>query len=120
MPEITVLETAWQAKARALLDDFAVKTKPALHKIKIQTIHGDLHPFNALLGTDEKISGLIYFGDMIHAPLVVDPANTIADCLQQSSDVEYIFATLNDAAIDAKVVTRLIRSGDTSRLFNPG
>lgn len=77
--------------ARAVLEIFRSDIKPRLLRLRSQIIHGDVHPYNALVDGAGKLSGIIDFGDMIHGALVVDPANTIADCLIGAGDPEPVF-----------------------------
>jgi 4-aminobutyrate aminotransferase-like enzyme/Ser/Thr protein kinase RdoA (MazF antagonist) len=91
LPFTHLLGASWQRRAEALIQSFEHDAKPALRCLRAQPIHGDVHPFNTLLHQD-RISGIIDFGDMIHAPLVVDPANTIADCLSASADMDSTFS----------------------------
>ena len=49
-------------------------------------IHGDLSLDNVLLGDDLRVSGIVDFGDMTHAPLVCDLAVTVADVLHGRDD----------------------------------
>ena len=61
---------------------------PAMRLMRSQIIHGDVHPFNALRGPDGQVSGIIDFGDLVHAPLVQDLANSVAEFLEPSGDME--------------------------------
>ena len=58
------------------LEEFAVKTLPRLASLRSQVIHNDLNPDNILVNDNDpiSISGVIDFGDMIRAPLIVDVA----------------------------------------------
>jgi 4-aminobutyrate aminotransferase-like enzyme/Ser/Thr protein kinase RdoA (MazF antagonist) len=93
LPDVKLLPQPWQGRATAILEDFAHLTRPKLRKLRAQTIHGDAHPYNVLIGA-QGLSGVIDFGDMIHAPLIVDLANTIADCLHGESDITAVFSQL--------------------------
>ena len=76
---------AWvAADAKALLADFEARVQrdvlPRLPDLRAQVVHGDGHADNLLrAGPDSAaISGVIDFGDMVHAPLVQDLAVTLA------------------------------------------
>lgn len=64
--------------------------------LRAQAIHGDFHPCNILLNqARDACSGIIDFGDMIHAPLVFEPAVTMAEFLiQGTARLEQIGAIL--------------------------
>lgn len=58
------------------LDDFDARVKPVLADLRQQTIHADLHGDNVLVETTnhDRIAGVIDFGDMLRAPLIVEVA----------------------------------------------
>jgi len=57
-----------------------------LRGLRAQAIHGDCHPRNLLLDEagGERI-GILDFGDMIHAPLVFEPAVAMAEFLAEGN-----------------------------------
>jgi 4-aminobutyrate aminotransferase-like enzyme/Ser/Thr protein kinase RdoA (MazF antagonist) len=57
------------------LDRFA-DYAPRLARLRRGTIHGDLNPANVLfdVADPERIVGIVDFGDMVHGPVVCDPA----------------------------------------------
>ncbi len=62
-----------------VLDRF-IAFLPALARLRHQMVHNDLHPGNMLVNeAATTITGLLDFGDMIHAPLVFDLAVTAAE-----------------------------------------
>ena len=61
-------------------------TVPKLAKLRSQIIHGDIHPYNTLMADGATITGLIDFGDLVHAPLVQDLSNAVADFLFPGRD----------------------------------
>jgi 4-aminobutyrate aminotransferase-like enzyme len=75
-----------RAQAERVLDRFEAVVAPALPGLRAQVIHGDLSLDNVLLGDDLRVSGIVDFGDMTHAPLVCDLAVTIADVLHGRPD----------------------------------
>src|SRR5580692_1310646 len=75
-----------RAQVERVLDRFQAVVEPALPGLRAQVIHGDLSLDNVLLGDDLRVSGIVDFGDMTHAPLVCDLAVTIADVLHGRED----------------------------------
>lgn len=74
------------------IDDFEQRLKPVFAGLRTQVIHNDLNPGNILV-TDSNppaIAGVIDFGDMLRAPLVVDLA--IAASYLRATDDD--FATI--------------------------
>ncbi len=72
------------------LDAFDRELAPVLGRLRAQPIHGDLHQGNLLVdpAAPERITGIVDFGDMVHAALVLDPAVSAAyQCFRQD-DVE--------------------------------
>lgn len=58
------------------LDEFEARVLPRFADLRSQVIHGDLNPDNLLTDTADRdrVAGVIDFGDMLKAPLVVDVA----------------------------------------------
>lgn len=55
---------------------------PALRALRSQAIHGDCHGHNLLVDVEAgAISGILDFGDMIHAPVVFEPAVAMSELL---------------------------------------
>jgi 4-aminobutyrate aminotransferase-like enzyme/Ser/Thr protein kinase RdoA (MazF antagonist) len=55
---------------------------PRLRGLRSQAIHGDCHAGNLLVADDgQSICGILDFGDMIHAPLIFEPAVAMAELL---------------------------------------
>jgi 4-aminobutyrate aminotransferase-like enzyme/Ser/Thr protein kinase RdoA (MazF antagonist) len=68
----------------------------ALRSLRAQAIHGDFHPCNVLVNAGrDACTGILDFGDMIHAPRVLDPAVTMAEFLiQGAASLDHIDAVL--------------------------
>jgi len=71
-----VPEPELRSVAHRCLDDFENLAMPAFASLRRQVIHNDLNPGNVLVSdeTPATVAGVIDFGDMLRAPLVVDVA----------------------------------------------
>ena len=70
-----VEEPELRAAVSLCLDDFDSRVQPKLPSLRRQVIHGDLNADNVLVADDrESIVGVIDFGDMVRAPLVMEVA----------------------------------------------
>jgi Ser/Thr protein kinase RdoA (MazF antagonist) len=56
------------------LDDFEALALPHFDNVRSQVIHSDFNPQNVLIAPDDRssVAGVIDFGDMLKAPLIVD------------------------------------------------
>jgi 4-aminobutyrate aminotransferase-like enzyme len=75
-----------RAQAERVVDRFEARVAPVLPGLRAQVIHGDMSLDNVLYGDDLRISGIVDFGDMTHAPLVCDLAIAVADVLHGRED----------------------------------
>ena len=71
-----VAETDLRTAIHRCLDDFENNALPRFSHLRTQVIHSDLNPGNALVDGDDnsKVVGVIDFGDMVRAPLIIDVA----------------------------------------------
>jgi 4-aminobutyrate aminotransferase-like enzyme/Ser/Thr protein kinase RdoA (MazF antagonist) len=59
---------------------------PRLRGLRSQAIHGDCHAANLLTDADgQSICGILDFGDMIHAPLIFEPAVAMSELLTEAA-----------------------------------
>ncbi len=72
--------------AAAVLDRFEREVKPRLPSLRSQPIHNDLTVDNALVDEAGRITGIIDFGDMTFAPLVIDIASAAASTIAGRPD----------------------------------
>ncbi len=75
------LPPAERASLAPLIDHFIATVLPRLPSLRAQVIHGDLHEHNLILARDGSIAGAIDFGDLIHAPLILDLTGPVSDML---------------------------------------
>jgi 4-aminobutyrate aminotransferase-like enzyme/Ser/Thr protein kinase RdoA (MazF antagonist) len=75
-----------RAQVERVLDRFEASAAPVLPGLRAQVIHGDMSLDNVLFGDDLRVSGIVDFGDMTHAPLVCDLAVAVADMLHGRDD----------------------------------
>jgi 4-aminobutyrate aminotransferase-like enzyme/Ser/Thr protein kinase RdoA (MazF antagonist) len=58
---------------------------PRLRGLRSQAIHGDCHGSNLLVdSTGQSICGILDFGDMIHAPVIFEPAVAMSELLTEA------------------------------------
>jgi 4-aminobutyrate aminotransferase-like enzyme/Ser/Thr protein kinase RdoA (MazF antagonist) len=58
---------------------------PRLRGLRSQAIHGDCHAANLLVDSGaQSICGILDFGDMIHAPLIFEPAVAMSELLTEA------------------------------------
>jgi hydroxylysine kinase len=71
-----IKEVELRAAVTACLDDFDARVQPALPTLRRQVIHSDLHGDNVLAESQQAnmIAGVIDFGDMVRAPLIMEVA----------------------------------------------
>ncbi|RLE12691.1 MAG: hypothetical protein DRJ28_08645, partial [Actinobacteria bacterium] len=69
----------------AVLDHFAAEVLPKLKMQRAQVIHNDVNGLNILVD-GHRVTGVIDFGDLIHAPLVCDLAVPISELACEHPD----------------------------------
>lgn len=88
LPELIEFATFIEAD-RARCDVEAVcgalkECLPVLRGLRSQAIHGDCHAGNLLVDSaGGAVSGILDFGDMIHAPLILEPAVALSELLTE-------------------------------------
>jgi 4-aminobutyrate aminotransferase-like enzyme/Ser/Thr protein kinase RdoA (MazF antagonist) len=86
LPELLQFNSHVQSDAlRRCVESVAVVLKqrlPLLRGLRSQAIHGDGHAGNLLVDAHASaVSGILDFGDMIHAPLIFEPAVAMSEML---------------------------------------
>lgn len=74
----TIADADGRALVRAALDRFEDNVAPLWTTLRAQPVHSDLTLDNLLLGDDDRICGIIDFGDLTHTALVADVAAALA------------------------------------------
>lgn len=87
-PLLAHLDDDGRAMVAAVMDRFARDVSPAMASLRRQVIYSDLNFHNVLVDEhdSDRISGIIDFGDIVHAPLVNDLA--IACAYQFGKDAD--------------------------------
>ena len=117
LPHADLLNTPEHRRvAREILTYFTTDVLPRLTGLRAQLIHGDVHEQNLILTetTPPTIAGIIDFGDMIHAPLVMDVADTIADFAIEPSQVGEVL----QAIVAAYHTVTPLESGEIDLIYD--
>ncbi|WP_326534526.1 phosphotransferase [Pseudorhodoferax sp.] len=103
---VHVADPARRALAEAALDGFEQRTKPKLAGLRRQPIHNDFNLYNLLVDPADpaRVSGILDFGDMVHAPLVDDLAVAASYHIDEQGDA---LATVAQFAADYHAVSPL-------------
>jgi Ser/Thr protein kinase RdoA (MazF antagonist) len=103
---VHVADPVRRALAEAALDGFEQRTKPGLAGLRRQPIHNDFNLYNLLVDAADaaRVSGILDFGDMVHAPLVDDLAVAASYHIDEQGDA---LATIAQFAADYHAVSPL-------------
>ncbi len=96
-PHLALIEDAAERRLlEGIIAHFASNVLPKLAGLRAQVIHNDMNLHNVLVaeGAPERITGLIDFGDMIHAPLIVELAVAGSDAVLDGDPLERVAALL--------------------------
>jgi 4-aminobutyrate aminotransferase-like enzyme/Ser/Thr protein kinase RdoA (MazF antagonist) len=80
-----IQEQARRGIVEEVLDHFDAKVLPQLKMQRAQVIHNDISELNTLV-EGNRVTGVVDFGDLIHAPLVCDLAVPIAELTREHPD----------------------------------
>ncbi len=87
----------------------------ALRGLRSQAIHGDCHAGNVLVDpSGGSISGILDFGDMIHAPLIFEPAVAMSELLTEG--ITPLESTAGVLRVFARGLT--LESGEIEALYD--
>jgi 4-aminobutyrate aminotransferase-like enzyme/Ser/Thr protein kinase RdoA (MazF antagonist) len=89
LPELAAfgrhIESAALRDAVAAVAEHFRACLPRLRGLRSQAIHGDCHAANLVVDEDgESVRGILDFGDMIHAPLIFEPAVAMSELLTEA------------------------------------
>lgn len=89
LPELAAfghyIESAALREAVAAVSETLRACLPRLRGLRSQAIHGDCHAANLVVDEDgQSICGILDFGDMIHAPLIFEPAIAMSELLTEA------------------------------------
>jgi 4-aminobutyrate aminotransferase-like enzyme len=106
------------APLKAAVEAVALDIKqrlPMLRSLRSQALHADCHGSNVLVDEEGGISGVLDFGDMLHGPLIFEPAIGMAELLMEGAPLAEVrqllqgFAKVQRLALaDLEVLTDLI------------
>jgi Ser/Thr protein kinase RdoA (MazF antagonist) len=86
-----IADAELRAVVGGCLDDFEVRVLPQLAALRHQVIHSDFNPGNVLINDDaQELAGVIDFGDMLYAPLIVDVAIAASYLRHDSNPTLYV------------------------------
>ena len=84
-----LLEEIAEPERRALVaravDRFEERVLPEWPRLRAQVVHGDFNLDNLLLGGDDRVAGILDFGDCCHSALAADVAVGLASVLRGRS-----------------------------------
>lgn len=83
-PYLQLIDAACRPLAQAMLDRFETVAGPQMALLPAQAVHSDMNAQNILVNGDQ-LAGFLDFGDLIHAPRIIDLAGAT---LLQIRDVE--------------------------------
>jgi 4-aminobutyrate aminotransferase-like enzyme/Ser/Thr protein kinase RdoA (MazF antagonist) len=69
-----------------VVDRFEEHVQPVFGALRAQVIHNDLTPDNCLFDEDQRVSGIVDFGDMAHSALACDFVSTVESLMGERSD----------------------------------
>ena len=70
-----------------VLERFNRRVVPALPTLRSQLIHNDVTLDNLLLDDDQRVTGIIDFGDMAHTALILDVPATLQSLVRDRTDL---------------------------------
>ncbi|MCP3731474.1 phosphotransferase [Sphingomonas sp. MG17] len=83
-----IVDEPRRSLVRHFMSRFVAETAPRLAQLRAQVIHNDFHLYNILVAANDpdRVTGVIDFGDLVHAPLVGEVATAAAYQMTQAAD----------------------------------
>lgn len=83
-----------RAAVNDCIDDFERNAAPRFPSLRNQVVHNDMNPGNVLVadGESPSVAGVIDFGDMLRAPLIIDVAIAASYMRSKSDDALELLA----------------------------
>ena len=81
-----IADAGKRAVVEGVVDRFEEHVHPVFGALRAQVIHNDLTPDNCLFDDDQRVSGIVDFGDMAHSALVCDFVSTVESLMGERSD----------------------------------
>jgi hydroxylysine kinase len=83
-----IVGEAQRSIVRRFMDRFVGDVRPRLAGLRAQVIHNDFNLYNGLVAADDpdRVTGIIDFGDIIHAPLVGEVATGASYQMADAAD----------------------------------
>ena len=91
------------------------RSLPRLRSLRSQAIHGDCHAANLLVDVDRRsICGILDFGDIIHGPLIMEPAVAMSELLTEA----VVPLSSTSVVLHGYAQGRTLQSEDVEALFD--
>jgi hydroxylysine kinase len=103
----------YQSAARALLERLVPRIESQLPRLRHQVVHNDLNPLNLLVDPtdEERVTGVIDFGDMTYTALIADVAVCAAELIPPDcSDPERARQSILDVTSAYHASVRLLQT----------
>jgi 4-aminobutyrate aminotransferase-like enzyme/aminoglycoside phosphotransferase len=82
----SVTDEGRRVLAERVLDRFEERVDPVFDSLRAQVIHNDLTLDNVLLDEENRVSGIVDFGDLTHTALVSDLVMALASVMHRHED----------------------------------
>src|SRR5207344_1958839 len=81
-----IADPARRATVDEVLDRFEQHVQPVFGDLRAQVIHNDLTSDNCLFDAEQRVSGIVDFGDMAHSALICDFVSTVEALMVERPD----------------------------------
>ncbi|MFT7619219.1 MAG: 4-aminobutyrate aminotransferase-like enzyme/Ser/Thr protein kinase RdoA (MazF antagonist) [Planctomycetota bacterium] len=94
-----------QALVRERIESARSRIVAQLFELPMQVIHNDLNDYNVLVDGDQRITGLIDFGDMVHSYRICDLAHSLAYLILDREDWGRLVKDVVDGFLTQETLT---------------